>query len=446
MKIFPICLISFLFSSALVFADGSTLTLEKAVIRGLSVSKKIQMSQTDLQSQKDKKREAYAGAGPIAKIDYTKVRYDRAQIAQVPGLGNLVLRPDTASTGSLVVAQPITGFFAYYEKGSFESGMEGIQESVVLATEVEIAFGVYTAYRRAQQAERMVTISESTIVAMDSQKNNAEALQRAGKLTKGDLLKIDIASLDARANKAQAVSQKTVAMETLRQLLDLPVGEDLKLEDLVIDGKGDAKAIPNTNEAKEKAFNNRLDLSIAKSTKESFSSLKKLSYVRFAPDVNVFFRWDRTFDQQAVALPAPKDVKSVGLQVSWQLWDNGSKIFAHRQTEAQIEKAETAEFDLRDKIELEVYQNVAQLKALQETLTLRKVGVSQAEESYRIENAKFEQGSTTVTELLLSQAALNRAQGGLIAAVVDMDIQWMQLLKAQGERRPIVSQSGSTKG
>ena len=59
-----------------------------------------------------------------------------------------------------------------------------------------------------------------------------------------------------------------------------------------------------------------------------------------------------------------------------------------------------------------------------------------SEEAYRIDNAKFKSGVTTVTDLVLSETQQTRARGGLVSAVTELMVQELQLQKALGGKRP----------
>lgn len=60
-------------------------------------------------------------------------------------------------------------------------------------------------------------------------------------------------------------------------------------------------------------------------------------------------------------------------------------------------------------------------------------GVTAAEEAYRIQNARFEQGAATTTDLLDAETEVARARLGVIIARYDYLVALVALARAIGE-------------
>lgn len=85
---------------------------------------------------------------------------------------------------------------------------------------------------------------------------------------------------------------------------------------------------------------------------------------------------------------------------------------------------------------VELTQADANLKASHEALALAELAVKQAEEAYRMEQARFRTGSRSATDLVLAESAQAGARGRLVLATANVwSWQW-KLQKAAGVDAP----------
>ncbi len=408
------------------------ISLGDAVSKAVKLSSQKIAAEADFNAQNNKSWQAWTGIGPKVTADYTDIKFDK-KLEKQYGPMTIPVRDDKSRMGSITLAQPIVSLYPLIQYARFESTQTDIKYKVLKIVERETAFGAAEVYRRSQQAEEMHQIAQASIKAAENQSRDAQALYRVGKLTRGDLLKIEMAILDAKAQEAKAEAVKETAFSALCEMVGLTLPCNPKLEVLSRNVNETAVSIPDLGTAVNAAMSKRFEMETANLGIELASFGKQLAYAKFTPQVNAFIKWERNFTTQE---DNEKNSRAIGLQATWELWDNGSRFFAVHEAAEQVAKAEALKADQERKIRLEIYQSTAYLKAAQETLSLARGAVSQAEESYRIEQARFKSGATTATELLLSETAQTRARGGLVAALTELDIQHLNLQKAMGHETP----------
>ena len=420
--------------------DSISISINEMIQKAVQLSSQRMAAESDMNAQHYKAKQAWAGLGPRVSAEYSDARFDKKLEKQIntPAFSmTMPLRDDKARTGGITVAQPILGLYPLIQYANFENTQYDMKQAILKITEREIAFGAAEAYRHAQQAVEMMLITEASIRAAENQNKDAETLFRVGKLTRGDVLKIEMAILDAKAQAAKAEAMKETAFSALCEMLGLSLPCALKLDLLNRDVTESVYPIPDLNTAITKALAKRIEITTANQGVDLAGFGKQLAYAKFTPQVNAFVKWERDFVTEE---KDQKNTRTIGFQATWDLWDNGSRFFAVYEASEQYAKAEAMKNDQEKKIRLEVYQAIENLKAAQETLSLARGAAIQAEESYRIEQVRFKSGASTTTDLLLSEAAQTKARSGYISTLTELDIQNMRVQKAIGEDRPITVQ------
>lgn len=420
------------------------LSFEDAVSRAEIQSQRVKMSEADYQAQIERRRGAWSGIGPRVTADYREIDFGSKQTAKF-GPQEIVIRDDTSKSGSITVAQPVTTLYALIEKARFEGEQEDLKKATLDATVIETRFSIAELYVRCQQSQQMAAIADASVVAVGKQVSDAEAMMRVGRINRGDLLRLQLALSEAKARAAQSVAGRDIAFATLRQQLaidaDTPLVLDEQISSIGLDSSaGSSGSIENLSIAVQ----NLPEMRQARIGSQLADYSKKFAYAGMTPAVNVFVKYDRNFGNPSGLGAGERDSKSVGLQLNWEIWSNGSSIYAVREAAEQKAKAEAAVIATEQKLILDVYQGEANFEAAKQALALADVAVSQAQESYRIEQARFQTGSRSATDLILAEATFSGAKGRLVSAKADALVWNMKRNKSKGASSPILTQSNSS--
>jgi outer membrane protein TolC len=419
------------------FSDASPISLQEAIDRALENSPLVKKTQAELQAQIEARRGAWSDVGPRATVNYAQAYFAEKQTAQF-GNQEIVLRDDKSKTGSLTVVQPLTGAFSLVDNAVFNGVQEDGKEAGYRLAKSETAFGVAEAYLRAFQAEEQLKVADQSIDAVSSQERDAEALERAGRINSGDLLKIKLAVSESKARAAEARAAKEIAFAILREFLGFSADETFGIEKGI--PKVKEQIVPNLNDAYSQALAKRSDYQQAKFGRDAAAYGKKFAYSKFSPAVNAFVKWDKNFGEPSGMGGGEKGevTRSYGLQLQWDIWNNGSHVFGVRQAISQEEAANAALNGLEKQVRLDVFQTLASLRATKEALALAEVAVRQAEEAFRIEQVRFKSGSRSATDLILAETSQSGARVRLVTARTNLVLWNLRLQKSLGQEKPII--------
>lgn len=111
----------------------------------------------------------------------------------------------------------------------------------------------------------------------------------------------------------------------------------------------------------------------------------------------------------------------------------GAKYYGISEAEHQARRAQIGERQLADGIFLEVKKAFLDLKAAEQTLQVARNSVAQAEENFRIEQARFDKNTNTSTDVLDAQFSLTWAKLSYSTALYQWYAARATLGKATGE-------------
>jgi outer membrane protein TolC len=422
-------------AQSLTTGETFRLSIQDAIAKAVDNSPRVKQAAAELAGQMEHRSAAWADVGPRVKAEYSKAVYESEQKVRL-GTQDIVTRPKEISTGALVVVQPLTGAVALTEKALFEANQGDIRDIGLKIAKSETAFLMAEGWLKGYLATSQLAITLASVASAEKQARDAAALERAGRMNRGDVLKLELAVSEAKARAAQARAAAEVVLASLKEAVGLPMETPLELVgELPEISEND----PELATAAKEAMGRRLEPRLAKDGISAATFAKKLAYTNFSPSINAFAKWERNFgDPVGFAASSTKPTASYGIQASWDLWNNGAHIFAVREAVQGINKAEEGARAIDMQIRLDVQTSLANLKAARETLALAKVAVIQAEEAYRIEQVRFRTGSRSATDLILAETSNTSAKGRLVLARTELITWSLRLKKALGDEQPTI--------
>ena len=425
-------------------AFAQTLTFDQAIAATLAASSRIKAAEHGLQAQVEKRRGAWANVGPRVSVGYNDIYFEKDQTARMlvaiqNGEGvyrDILLRDDRSRSASVTVAQPLTGAVTLIEVARNEGTLEQLKGLELERAQQDATFQTGEAYLRAKAAKRLLAIAETSVAAAASSLKDAKALERAGRINRGDVLKLELAESEARARVAQARAGAEIALVALRESMGLPAEAVISLDDQL--PTGTVPPIPAVDEASQRAMQARPDLQQARLGKNLAVFGQKVAYAQMTPNINAFIKYERNLGELSGFGGAERQIRTYGITATWDLWTNGSGVFGIRQAAEEASRAEATIKAAEEGVRLDVFQAIANLRASQESLTLAQTAVKQAEEAYRIEQARFRSGARSATDVILAESSQAGARGRLVTAVTDLVVWNMRLQKALGASRPTI--------
>lgn len=420
-------------ASAFTAQAQNLISLSRALEMALEASPEVKQAQAVASAQKEKNRGSWTNVGPKVSLEYNQVYFKDRLTIPFNGM-DILLRDKQSKTGSIMAVQPLTSSFALAEIAKVEGIQSDIKDKGLTISKRDLAFSVAELYLQAQQSQMMLELSRMAITAVQSQANDAEAMSRVGRLNRGDLLKLKLAVSEAQANEAKALAGKEIAFATLATTVGLSQNAEFSITPFNPEAIDLSRAVPTFDQALKEGLSRNPEIAQAELGKNMASYGRNVAYAKFIPTVNVFAKWDRNFGD--ISFGTEKNTQSYGLQVKWDLWNNGTDIYFVREVYSQIEQAEAMR-DLAEKgLRIALNRVLSLLKASVNSLTLAKTAVEQAEESLRIENVKFKAGNGTATELVIAETARTSARGRVVAAHTEFKLYQLALQKILGDEQP----------
>jgi outer membrane protein TolC len=444
---FLVCILLFQLSF-FCWADGEkknfTLTIDEIVDRALQVSLNVDNAKVDKKIQTMQLAKTMLQLSPKVSAAWAYNHFDSAipflneqGVQEVDRDGQLqFIRPLNTSTGSITIIQPLTGFMAGLA-GALVDGIRQTKSRLVIENvKIDVSFFAAITYRQVQQAESIYLIAEDRVVLAEKQRKEAEVSFRVGRLSKSDVLRLDVLVSQAKVETARA---RAIFENTQAQFLDILEYQSNSVFrfEKISDGKHIEIniSVPTLDEARADAYVGRFDLKMARLSQKELEGSSLLPLLSILPNVNAFMKVEHNF------LPAGffsmPSTKTMGLTLDWSLWDGGDRFLSRRILQLQSYKAKSLVAGVERGLSLEILRTRSDLLAAQDVLSLQKSMLLQSEEAYRGVSERFRLGALSVTELLQAENTLNTTRVDLAKAVIDLDIKNMLLQKAMGKTRPV---------
>ncbi len=409
----------------------SLFSIEDAVTRTLTVSPQLKQAEAEKNAQREKKRGAWSDIGPRVSGTYNEVRFQDALTTEFSGQ-KVTVRPERTKIADLKVVQPITGLAILIENARIQGSLEDVAAAKTDLVRSDMAFRAADAWLKAFQSQQQLEIAKSSILSSENQLKDAYALERAGRINHGDVLKLELLYSESKARESQARAFEDIAFANLKETTGIPSQETLRLTKEL----PKAKALDSEiDQILKIALDKRPEVQQAKSGVELAMLVKKAAYAQFSPNLNVFVQFERNLANASFG--TEKNTRTYGIQLTWNLWNNGSTVFSIREAGQKVVQAEEGYRNTEMNIRLDVLSTLANLKSTRESLEFAKIAVKQAEEAYRIEKVKFKAGNSSASDLVIAETASTASRNRLVSVESDYVSWHLKLQKALGEERPL---------
>lgn len=292
------------------------------------------------------------------------------------------------------------------------------------AARQQVLLDVLQAYQGVHLARAYIQVSEQAKTAATEYVRVTSSLHKQGMAVKSDLLSARVNLENARLNLSEARRREATALDRLKLLLGRKLGDDLDVGAEVLPALpvGDAEALRVQAVARHPALQAlREQVAAAQSATAAARGVKK-------PQLNVMARHD--WNDRDIGFGAAS--YTLGGTLSWNVFDGGHN-------NAAIDRAQAARLEqaarLRQAEEAIAFQvTEARRRALEaeERLAARGEAVKEAEEAQRLTRLRYENGVTTLVDLLSTQTQLDRARADLAQARHDLSVSRGQVLQAAG--------------
>jgi outer membrane protein len=303
-----------------------------------------------------------------------------------------------------------------------QAGYRG-EQARLWATTLEQQLGVVQAYFGLLEAKRLREVTEQNVALYREQLANAQSRFANGRLTKNQLLVVQV----VLRNSEVELQQRDLAIARARWALNEAIGADVDAATEPVDVREQA-AVPPVDEALRSAYERnpllRALLEEQQRLEETARSLERQRLPRFFAGGAI--------DYSSSDLLEPKDFGSGFVGLTWDL-DVGQR------READLAEARIAAEKNRLEIERQLRDLESAVRSAQQAATERLaalaaagVAVGQAEENVRIRQQQFNAGRASSEDVLDAQALLSTQRASRATALYGTHVRLAELRELMG--------------
>jgi len=389
---------------------GRILTLDECIAIALEAQPKIQATLYD-----------YAAA---------RYRVTQALAPLLPQLSGLVSASQTQVTSpSATTGKVSTSSSRLFDFGKNLAATEAARKLAEVAVEdVElqrqlISLAVKEAYTNILFAGRLIRVQDQAVQRAELNLRSAKGFFEVGTRPKSDVARAEVDVANARVDLIRARNALRTARVALNTAMAIDVDTPTEIQDnLVFEAANLDRA-----QLRGEALRSRPEYRQSKLRVSAAEATERQTFRDFFPDISGNGSYGGT-------QPQLNENWTLGLSLSWTLFDGGNRVARYHEAKANLEGA-------RQRVkstELDIIQNVEQaeiaVEEAQERIQAAQALVASAQENFRLAQGRFDAGVGTILELTDAQLALTQAQNTEAQALADYRIALARLDRAVGRR------------
>lgn len=407
--------------STLLAPQPGGLTAELAAERAIAVAPQVRKAAASYAHADRTASVAIAGFVPRIDLSGGYIRWSHVNLPPLTINGNTAPNPfpqilnryDIRAT----VTVPVTDYFltvlpTYRGTKHLENATryQWQAEQAVTALRAKQAFYGFV------QAQATVHIAGDAVQLLRAYVHDLQRLLQAGSATKADLLQAETQLAEAEADFARAEGGLSVAMTTLRELLDLDpatplvVGENV-FGDLVV-------SPPDEGQIRNQAESHRPELLAIRSLIEANRAFMHAKFGSMLPRVALSSSFNYANPNQRLVPDVQKfnGTWDAMAMLSWSPNDAVTNYVKYDEAKAELIRAQEDLRLIHDQIGIDANRSVQDLRASLFGVEAARRAVAAASEGWDVRKELFAAGEATANEMLTAETMLRRSQLGLVDA------------------------------
>lgn len=430
---------SILFLTALLFTFKSfgqdTLVITKKEITEKASAKNLQIkiAGTEYKSAQADYRESNAVFLPGISASYTAISTTNPLMAFGSKLNQEILTasdfdprrlndPDKTRNFAVKVEvlQPLLNMDGLFARKAAKSKMEAYKLQTTRTQEyLELESG--KAYTELQLAYKAVSVLEKASATAQANLALIENYYKQGLLQKTDLLAAQVRENEIKNQLQYAKSNVVNASAYLAFLMD----EDIGGKVFKPAEEAGTTIVPAYDSGI--TIDNRKDILAMAKSGEAYKRMWQSSKMSVMPRLNAFANYELYDDKLFQA-----DAKgyTIGLQLSWNVFDGYKSLGKMEKAKAEMERAEVEKKQYTAKSLLEIDKTKRLLKDAENKVNLSVLALEQSREAYRIRSNRFAQGLEKAADLLTGESLMLQKELEMLQAVYEYNFtqQYLQFL------------------
>ena len=294
-------------------------------------------------------------------------------------------------------------------------------------TEQEILFRIVQSYYGVLLATKQLEVAEQSEKTAQSIMDRSQVRFDTGLVVESDLLSAKVRF----ASREEDLIRARNGVELARAQLDIAMGVSddatFQLSDALT--QRNPSAIP-LSDLEQRALVTRPDLKRIEAQQSAQELSVAIAKSSFGPRLNAFAGWE--MDNPTFVAGGGGNNWLGGIELQIDLFQGGAKRAALSRERANAEKVAALKQAAGDALRLDVRQAYYDQDASWRQIEVARTAISQAQESLRINQDRYDGGLLTITDLLGAEEAARRSQSDYWHAVYQFHISYANLELACG--------------
>ena len=283
-----------------------------------------------------------------------------------------------------------------------------------------------TYYYRVLQTKNYIEVGEENVRTLQEHLNNVNAQFRAGTVAKADVLSSEVNLANAQQNLVTYNNNYDIAVATLNNYLLLPADTVLRTQDQLTYNKYNL----NLEDCTAYALENRPDVAAADYAVKQAESQRRSARAGHSPTVDAVasagLNGDKPFNKEYA------DSWTAGIQIGWNVFDNGLVDSQVHAAEAAILQAKESAATTREQVQLDVQSAFLTLRAAEKNIATTKTAIASAEEDFKIAQVRYAAGVGTNLDVMDASTKLTQTKTNYYDALYNYNTAKANLDKAMG--------------
>jgi outer membrane protein TolC len=420
-------------------ADVRKLSLKDAVELAISQNHSLRIARLKIVESEQKKAgehasyfpaiKDFANAGDSTGVDHLVIpagTLGRVQGQLVPGNGvNIPQGLHHLLLNEVSVDQPLTQLIRIREANRIAAAQVAISRVDLKKAENQVAVDVHRLYFAVLTAELQKQAAQEQIAyAKQELKENTEGV-RDGSLLRVSQIQGDVDVLQGQQTLLTADLQVSDLNTELDDLLGLPLDTKLELQPIEAIGP-DRRPLEEYVQA---AWANNPEIASAEESIKEASAAVRSAKSAYIPDITAYVS---DTSQNGVAFLV-SNFGSVGVRLTYDVFDFGKRRAAVREREAQLAEAEENLKRLKDNISAQVERSYNALERTKSLVAVADQVVALRRENERLSHNQVTQGVVTVANTLEATSATYKSQVDFLQANLNYMLAWAELRQTVGQ-------------
>lgn len=414
--------------TATASAEPRKLTLARAIDLTMQKSADLAQAQATVDAVKAKTQQSSRKMLPSLNVSAIGSYYTEPYVLAFGALGSFTLHKQQTSLTNVQILQPLTGLAYLSELVGAGNHDEKAAAADYDRARLDAAYATAAAYVKLLEARAAADVAHRSVTDIAAELDQAQKQRAADTLTNIDVLRLQSAKASADQSAVRADTRVQQSLAGLVVQIGLHDGDAIEIED-DLPPQPPALAL-SVEQAVTRGVQTRPELRQAREKLASADDVVAAKKDEYLPTINAFAQWTHTTGLEPFQ---PANEEYVGLQVNWKVWDWGSIWGEVKEAKSNHSRAQLAADALVDHVRLDVRQKWLDAKAGFDNLASAQLQLQAAEEAYRLQHVKYENGAATTTDVIDSETDVARARLQSSLARYDYYLALVALARSVGD-------------